>query len=276
MSNNNKKRGLESRYSVIPDGATGIVVIPELLPSSEVSDESDSEEIIQSLSSKKPRYNTHGNLVDIRKAVEKEKRIPDPKIDANPTEFLIDLIESLHGYRPKVAKAMLLKDYFSDVTEDRIASYDLAAVTAARTNNLEALKNLEAAGKRMDCCNRFGESLLHMACRRGFTNIGNYLLNDAKLSVRISDDCGRNPFHDICWNPKASTEIAKTILQIDSTLLLVGDKRGHTPFDYARREHWKIWRDLLYSNQDSLHHFSRHDNKALFYHIQDSEVKISG
>jgi len=223
---------------------------------------------------KKSRQNEQPQTIDIREEMQTPKASPDLKKDVCPTDFLIDLVESLHGYRPEIAKALQLKDYFSEVTEERIAAYDIAAVSAARTNDLEALKNLYDDGKRMDCCNRFGESLLHMACRRGFTNIALFLLGDAKLDVRISDDCGRNPFHDICWNPKVSTDIAEAILKIDSTLLLIGDKRGHTPFDYARREDWRVWRELLYNNRDSLKAFSISENRELFQKVKKTDTGI--
>ena len=53
----------------------------------------------------------------------------------------------------------------------------------------------------MDCFNRFGESLLNIACRRGFEDIVAYLLEQESVSVRHCDDCGRTPLHDACWHP---------------------------------------------------------------------------
>lgn len=194
----------------------------------------------------------------------KDRVLPDVKADVNPKKFLSDLVEALHGYKPKVKPALQLKKYFHEITEERIASYDVAAVTATRTNNLEDVKKLYEEGKRMDCCNRFGESLLHMVCRRGFLDIGIFLLNDANLSVRIMDDCGRNPFHDICWNPTIEVNLATEVLKKDPTLLLLGDKRGHTPFDYARRQDWRVWRDLLIKNYQYLEPLGKPEVRAIF------------
>mmetsp|Transcript_27347 Transcript_27347/g.31218 ORF Transcript_27347/g.31218 Transcript_27347/m.31218 type:complete len:277 (-) Transcript_27347:307-1137(-) len=260
----NNKRLRESEYNLFPDGTAGILVLPLTSVKRKVFEETSSNLLSGTHMTKKLRHHREKHTSNIRQELRKLTVMPDPKKDVSPTEFLIDLVESLHGYRPEVAKALQLKDYFCDVTEERIAAYDIAAVSATRTNDINALKKLYTDGKRMDCCNRFGESLLHMACRRGFTNIGIFLLEEAKLNVRISDDCGRNPFHDICWNPRVSTDIAKLILQIDPTLLLIGDKRGHTPFDYARREDWKVWRNLLYENKGLLNAFSKSDSKILF------------
>lgn len=185
---------------------------------------------------------------DIRQTLE-SKPLPDPKDDVKPTVFLQDLVDSMYGFRPVVKTALQLEGYFPAVSEDQIAAYDMKVLTAARENDLKTLKELYEAGQTMDCCNRFGESLLHLACRRGFTEVGNFLLLEAKLDVRISDDCGRNPFHDICWNPKVEVELAELVLQRDPTLLLIGDKRGHTPFDYARPEDWRTWREFLFERR---------------------------
>lgn len=197
--------------------------------------------------------------------------LPDPAIDVSPNVFLLDLLEALYGSKFEVKPAFQLNKYFTEITEERMAAYDVAAVTATRTNNLADLKQLYTDGKRMDCCNRFGESLLHMACRRGFVDIGIFLLSDADLTVRITDDCGRNPFHDICWNPKIEVKLALEILTRDPTLLLIGDKRGHTPFDYARRQDWRTWRDILLDNHHLLEPLRRPENRAIFESTKDGQ-----
>ncbi len=35
-------------------------------------------------------------------------------------------------------------------------------------------------------------------------------------------------------------------------LLLAEDMRGHTPFDYARKEHWDAWVNFLKVNEDFI------------------------
>ena len=42
-------------------------------------------------------------------------------------------------------------------------SYDVEIVLAIRQSNIDKLRDL-AAHKSLNACNRFGESLLHMAC----------------------------------------------------------------------------------------------------------------
>lgn len=201
---------------------------------------------------------------NIREELKEPTPLPDPELDVSPNTYLLDLVEALYGCKLEVKPALKLNEFFTEITEERMAAYDVAAVTATRTNNLTDLKHLYNEGKRMDCCNRFGESLLHMACRRGFIDIGIFLLKDAELTVRITDDCGRNPFHDICWNPKIEVKLALEVLKRDPTLLLIGDKRGHTPFDYARRQDWRVWRDILLENRELLEPLQRAESRAIF------------
>jgi hypothetical protein len=218
---------------------------------------------------KKSKRSNSGDLTtDIRKGLE-SKPLPDPKEDVKPTVFLQDLVESMYGFRPVVKPALKLEGYFPEVSEEQVAAYNIAVLTAARNNDLEALKELYEGGQRMDCCNRFGESLLHLACRRGFTEIGDFLLLEAKLNVRISDDCGRNPFHDICWNPKVHMKLAELVMERDPTLFLIGDKRGHTPFDYSRPEDWQTWRDFLLERRKLLEPLQEISARKVFGTAED-------
>lgn len=195
----------------------------------------------------------------------KQQQLPDPNDDSiDPDTFIKRLVEARCGFRPKIIPALDLKgDYFSPVTPEQLAAYDNDILYAGRDNNVAALKSLYENGHSVECCNRFGESLLHMACRRGFQEMAHFLLEgEPQLPVRIVDDCGRTPFHDTCWNSQPQTEICKLLLQRDPSLLLLSDKRGHTPFQYARQEHWGVWRQFLFENKmclDVLKH-----NKELF------------
>lgn len=204
----------------------------------------------QSNAKKTKRSNSEGS-VDIRKSL-CSKPLPDPTKNAKPVAFLQDLIESMTGFRPVVKSALKMDGYFPKVTEEQIAAYDMKVTTAARNNDMVELRKLHGEGQSMDCCNRFGESLVHMACRRGFVELGDFLLKELELNVRISDDLGRNPFHDICWNPKIQIDLAVLLLERDPTLLLIGDKRGHTPFDYARPQDWPKWREFLFEHRELL------------------------
>lgn len=191
--------------------------------------------------------------------------LPDPDVDCNPDDFLRQLLHALYDIEPKIKKAIDLGDYFPVITDQQIAAYDILVVAATRENDVERLKSLHA-DKNMSvaCCNRFGESLLHMACRRGFHEIVDFLLNDAKVSVRIRDDCGRTPLHDVCWNPQPQVEIAESLIRRDPTLLLISDKRGHTPFQYARPQDWPKWRKFLLDQRNVLKGLLHDETKEIF------------
>merc|ERR1712183_78962 len=60
------------------------------------------------------------------------------------------------------------------------------------------------------CANRFGESLLHLACRRGRTDMVRFLVVEMGSPPRdvleTMDDCHKTPLHDACWTaPRISS-----------------------------------------------------------------------
>ncbi|KAL7551817.1 hypothetical protein ACHAWF_015010 [Thalassiosira exigua] len=143
-------------------------------------------------------------------------------------------------------------DEFVPVTPARVAAYDADVASALRTNDLRTLRDLRASGRRLDGCNRFGESLLHVACRRSSAEVVSFLLVEAKVSPRIKDDYGRTPLHDACWRGRPAYDVVKALLEAEPRLAGVRDVRGHRPFEYARREHWGAWREFLGRNKDLL------------------------
>jgi ankyrin repeat protein len=188
--------------------------------------------------------------------------LPDPDQDVDPDVFLAKLVESICGFTPKTKPALSL-DCFPEISEERIAAYDMQLVVACRENNVDTLKELyQQQNAKLDCCNRFGESLLHMSCRRGFQEMVTFLLTEAQLNVHIRDDCGRNPFHDACWNPTPQLEICELLLERDPSLLLITDSRGFTPFQYARPQDWPTWRQWLLDHRSHLSKLS--DSKGTF------------
>lgn len=91
-----------------------------------------------------------------------------------------------------------------------------------------------------------------MACRRGYDPIVQYLVNQADVSIRITDDCGRTPLHDALWHKECQYNIVDLLVRTDPLLMLTCDKRGHTPFAYSRREHWANWRQFLWDRREHM------------------------
>jgi hypothetical protein len=178
--------------------------------------------------------------------------LPDPTSNVSPDEFLLQLVKAQCGVCLEVKPALSLDAFFSEVSEEQMVSYTVQVVGVVRNNDLESLKKLQEEGQALNCSNRFGESLLNLACRRGFESIVEYLLDQPDIDLRIRDDSGRTPLHDACWNPSPQLNICKWIIQRDPSLFLISDKRGCTPFQYARPQHWGIWRKFLFENRGCL------------------------
>ena len=138
-------------------------------------------------------------------------------------------------------------------TEEEIAAYSNDAISAVRTSDVDALRRIYyTQGQTLRCCNRFGESLLHVACRRSNVDVVSFLLNEANVSPRIKDDYGRTPLHDACWRGNPEYDIVELLLSVEPRLAFVSDVRGHKPFNYARREHWGAWKDFLDQKRDLI------------------------
>ena len=188
-----------------------------------------------------------------------DAKLPDPKeTKVEPDEYLAQLVKAQFGISLKVRNGLELAgegDYFKPVTDEQQAAYTMEVLTPARDNNVAALKELvEKKGRQsVDCVNRFGESLLNLACRRGFTEVAEFLLSkEIGLNVRTKDDFGRTCLHDAMWHPTPLLDICGWLIEKDPSLLLVADKRGNTPFQYARSEDWPTWRQFLFDHREAL------------------------
>ena len=138
-------------------------------------------------------------------------------------------------------------------SQENIDAYSLDAVKAIRDRNISKLREMIEEGTSLNACNRFGESLMHMACRRGDEEIVRLLLLEGNVRLDLRDDFGRTPLHDACWTSKPNFVVLDLLLKVcPPELLLAEDVRGHTPFHYARREHWDGWLDFLKERQDKL------------------------
>merc|ERR1712224_1056513 len=83
------------------------------------------------------------------------------------------------------------------------------------------------------------------ACRRGLTDIVMFLAEEAGASLRVRDDFGRTPLHDAFWTGEPNYMLIEYLLEKEPDIILMRDKRGHCPLEYARRDHWKQWIDFL-------------------------------
>lgn len=128
--------------------------------------------------------------------------------------------------------------------------YTLEVVGAVRSNDIAALRHMLENGQSFNVCNANGEYLIHLACRRAQPETVNFLINEAHVRVNVRDTMGRTILHDVCWKSLPDLAMMSTILNLVSPeLLLAKDIRGHTPFDFARKEHWGQWNTFLQQQQ---------------------------
>lgn len=162
--------------------------------------------------------------------------LPNPLI--SPHDYLKKLLIS-RGYSTK-HYCSLEGGYYCRPTPLQCASYGISVVNAVRTSNLNLFKNLLSAGISRNPCNKFGESILHMVCRRGDHDLLKLLL-DQGSTIQVSDDFGRTPLHDACWTVKPNFKSIEMLLERDVRLLHIVDCRGSPPLEYVKKESWGEW-----------------------------------
>lgn len=162
---------------------------------------------------------------------------------SSPHQYVIQaFIENGHCI-PENSAA--LASLFKKPSDAQIEAYKLGTLKAARLAKINELRRLHAMGVSFDCCNRFGESLVSLVCRKGNADVLRFLVQEAGVSLLLRDDFGRTVLHDAFWTTEPEFELINFLLQEVPDLLFVKDVRGHTPLDYVRREHWEIWINFL-------------------------------
>jgi hypothetical protein len=173
-----------------------------------------------------------------------------PKSES-PQCYLMDCLDK-QGINAKVQRFDAVADIFEEPQQKEIDAYGFEALDAVRQQNIGKLKDFHKEGRPLKCSNRFGESILHLACRKGFLDVVSFLVNEAEVPVWVKDDFGRTPLSDACWTIEPNFELMDVLISKAPDLLLVSDARGHTPLDYVRREHWEKWVEYLRSKQPDL------------------------
>jgi len=200
----------------------------------------DQPTIPKVLSSIELRTENEEKEVDRKDEMEKTKTEPlavDIPKDMSPDEYLKHIIQHTFGFRIEPIQSLSMSSHFFPLlTAENYSGYTCDVVRAVTESNINYLRSLHKSGTNLFCCNKFGESILHMACRRGLSSVVKFLLLEAKVSTRVRDDLGRTPMHDACWNSSPNWEIMDYLLRIDPILLFLSDKRGFTPFQYSKRE----------------------------------------
>ena len=139
--------------------------------------------------------------------------------------------------------------YYCRPTPLQQASYGTTVAKAVRASDAPTLRKMLDAGISPNPCNNFGESLVHMVCRRGDYKLLRILL-EAGCSLQVTDDYGRTPLHDACWRPDPSWETVQLILDSDKHLVQLMDCRGTSPLAYVKPENYGKWIEFLEGKLD--------------------------
>jgi Ankyrin repeats (3 copies) len=138
-----------------------------------------------------------------------------------------------------------VSNFFTEMTPEAIAAYDIPIVQALRTENMEELRRMKEANKPMLCGNKFGETIMHAAARRRSGKVVEFLLKECNVTPRVCCDSGRTPLHDACWTVDTNFDVIDLLLDACPDLLYITDKRGFTPMSYVREELWEQWCSYL-------------------------------
>jgi ankyrin repeat protein len=160
----------------------------------------------------------------------------------SPQAFLDKAIEA-RGYSTK-QHCSLEGGYYCRPTPLQQASYGSRVSQAVRASDGILLRRLLDAGLSPNPCNSYGESLVHMVCRRGDHKTLRILL-ESGCSLQVTDDYGRTPLHDACWRVEPSFEAVQLILDSDKYLLHLLDCRGAAPLSYVKPENYEKWIEFL-------------------------------
>lgn len=186
-------------------------------------------------------------------SLENEQIVPPTilidKIYSNPQDF-VDYFAKAEGY--DISRISALETDINRLPNAiQLASYGKKMLSAIRTCNDGLLRKLLACGLSPNSCNKFGESVLHMVCRRKDYKLLRTLVENG-CYLRICDDFGRTPLHDAFWTVDPCFQCVELILEIDASLLFVTDCRGFTPLQYIRREHWEEWISFFKRNAGKI------------------------
>lgn len=170
-------------------------------------------------------------------ALQKEQHTTEPQ-SSETNESLTNVLENILKEQGldfrKIPYDEAPDDFFVEVTDDNIKAYTTEILNAVRSQDIKKLETMLKEGHCMQACNKFGESILHLACRRGNTDVVRFLIEKAQISINIKDDYGRTPMHDACWVSHPNFELVTLLIKKNPDLLLIKDKRGCIPLQYVK------------------------------------------
>jgi len=184
-------------------------------------------------------------ILDLQKDVEKGAK---PEENMAPQDYLAKLL----GVECPKFSFDSLEGFFLPSRPEHVEAWNSELVGAIRNQDLAAaLKKMHKEGKRLQACNQFGESIIHLCIRRGSPEQLKFLIFKVLISTRVCCDYGKTPLHDACWcmssekEGDAAFQKTEIMLRECPMMLHIADKRGFTPLSYVPKCKWAACRSLL-------------------------------
>ena len=176
-----------------------------------------------------------------------------PTTDMSPQEYLDQTLQS-RGYQTTRYKT-LNTAYYNKPTPLQQASYSRHIIDIIKAHNVTKFQQIMMSGISSNPCNTFGESSLHMVCRRGDATLLKILLSDdVKTELHVADDYGRTPLHDACWASEMAKDVLNLILQENTAeniyMFYMEDARGALPLSYVHKTQYAEWIQYIDSVKD--------------------------
>lgn len=180
-------------------------------------------------------------FLDIQAKQEQAPTIMTPQVS-------LDIMLRTRGHSTRRYQT-LKSAYYNTPNEEQRTGYTNAVLEAIRHADLPAFRKLLADGMSPNACNAYGESIVHMVCRRGLVDFLRVLIL-AGCRLQSADDYGRTPLHDACWAAEPNFAVVELILKCDVRLFHMTDARGAVPLEYVHVHHYQAWLEFLKEKAD--------------------------
>jgi hypothetical protein len=165
-----------------------------------------------------------------------------------PQEFLNTALKG-RGYSTE-RYTTIHSGYSNMPTKLQLVSYDVHILKMIiRDKDEHRVREILTCGISPNACNKYGESLLHKACKTGQDKILQVFL-DCGADIQVSDCAGRTPMHDACHGSKPSFKTFELLLKQDPNLIRMMDGSRALPLELVRKEQYGAWNAFLASILD--------------------------
>mmetsp|Transcript_2112 Transcript_2112/g.4896 ORF Transcript_2112/g.4896 Transcript_2112/m.4896 type:complete len:413 (+) Transcript_2112:230-1468(+) len=210
----------------------------------------------------------------------KMNQIYNVLLQINPKEYAKAGFRA-NGFSVEQVREQATSNFQDPITTKAMTDqYTNEIVRAFRQCDLPTIKQFVKDGKlTSNASNVYGESVLHIASRRGNVEMLKFLIEELHVDPRkYCDDYGRTALHDACWTPTSEPafDVVDLLLEYSPEHLLLKDKRGFTPLDYIRPNAHGKWLRFLWERKTKLRPSSSSEGSILGNNTEDQHQTVVG